>query len=288
MTALPSAQALALPPPDLQLHLISDSDTDVDQCYRPGSRRPSNVSLSRKTNDPFSPQGFTMLTRLFFSSSNRIRSCPQLAVQKNNDSPCCDMAPITDNQGNIIHMCPALKTNLYVDVAEPDTGGIRSAASTPTPPSSPGSRRNYVVSSSCVSKFQTCPCETVLPSTTALGIQTNTYSVDSQKDRLDGWLPLGNENLQQHDTSYLRNSCSNSNFPVGDFSQQLLDDNNSEVEDGSSVHINGRFPSHGCYHYFQDTSLDDSIDKCNRWLQSLHINTADKVKSRSHIQLPTA
>lgn len=50
MTALRSAQASGPPLPGLQLHLIGDSDGDVDPCCRSGARRPSNVSLSRSVS----------------------------------------------------------------------------------------------------------------------------------------------------------------------------------------------------------------------------------------------
>lgn len=34
------------------------------------------------------------------------------------------------------------------------------------------------------------------------------------------------------------------------------------------------------------SSADDSVEKCHRWLQGLKLTKADKMKSRSHIQLP--
>ncbi|BFY99013.1 hypothetical protein BsWGS_02053 [Bradybaena similaris] len=277
MTALRSAQASGHPPPDLQLHLIGDSDGVVDPCCRSGARRPSNVSLSR------------------------IRSCPQLAVLINNDqdSP-SDMAPMTDDQGNILYMCPALRNHLCVDIAEPDSGGIRSTASTPTPPSTPISRRNYVISSSCISKSKTHSSEAVPPFAPLLHVQhkpnsvleTTNLSIDSRTEHLNGWVPLGNENLQHCDRCHVVNSGSSKDFHFHGLSQHQLDDENaSDADDGSSTHTNERFPSPADHHHYHNdfhVALDDdSIEKCNRWLKGLRIRAVDKVKSRSHIQLST-
>lgn len=210
------------------------------------------------------------------------------------------MAPITDHQGNILYMYPALRNQLCVDIAQPDNGGIRSAASTPTPPSTPISRRNYAVTSSCISKSKTHGSDAVQPFAALLHVQhkpnsvleTTNLSIDRHTEHLDGWVPLGNENLQHIDKCHAMDSGNSADFHFRGLSQQQLDDENgSDADDGSSAH-NERFPSqaghHNCHNNFHIALGNDSIDKCNKWLQGLQISAVDKVKSRSHIQLSLA
>ncbi|XP_012944737.1 uncharacterized protein LOC106013452 [Aplysia californica] len=283
------------PPPDLQLQLIVDDDM-LDEEHGAGSRRPSTASLSR------------------------FRSCPHLAsvVNSSQDSPGSDMAPITDHEGNIIHTTPATQNTLQVDGLKPEPGGVRSAVATPTPPSTPGSsRRRDPMTSSFASRSQSqsngvSPASTPKLSRrsradTGGGAGSNhiprTYSADSHgcKDDSDsadgaGFFALGGQPFKDdnvlkrfQDATSPRDTGSTSHLPFGD-SLDLLDaDRLSDTDDASSMHVTRRQARHHHqleqHHHYQDTS-DDSVDKCNRWLQSLKLNKSDKIKSRSHIQLP--
>jgi hypothetical protein len=57
-----------------------------------------------------------------------------------------------------------------------------------------------------------------------------------------------------------------------------IEDRMTATEDGASTPIGERGPR-----YHGDA---DSMDKCARWLQSLKMTSSDRLKSRSHIQLP--
>ena len=56
-----------------------------------------------------------------------------------------------------------------------------------------------------------------------------------------------------------------------------IDGRLTTTEDGTSTPVGGERR----YHADQD-----SMDKCARWLQGLKMTSSDRLKSRSHIQLP--
>ncbi|KAK3743199.1 hypothetical protein RRG08_064052 [Elysia crispata] len=281
----------AVPPPDLQLHLVTDYD-DMEDNLGAGSRRPSTASLSR------------------------FRSCPQLAaLNSSQDSPGSDMAPMTDSDGNILHTSPAIRNSLYVEQpGMPELGGgIRSAANTPTPPSTPGSRRRGCAggdpmtasftsrSASVAHSNGGSPCSTPkLQRRFKLDQEGRTFSADAGNSadpfsfppREDSWQPLmadcGSSRGYGNGNTIARGLSSN-NFD--DFPDHgLEDDRVSMTDDGSSMHVCGRLSHRDHHHrqlgFYQPGPPDDSTDKCSRWLQSLKLSKADKVKSRSHIQLP--
>ncbi|XP_059146081.1 uncharacterized protein LOC131933317 [Physella acuta] len=280
MAKLPPTQTLApAPPPDLQLQLIVDADDDINDRNGAGQRRPSTASLSR------------------------FRSCPQLASVMNasQDSPGSDMAPMTDHDGNIIHTAPTVRNSLYVDLPRLESGSLRSAAGTPTPPSTPGSKRRDPMTSSYNSRSNGAS-----PSSTpklSRRFETRTSSDDSQGMTFEcgaAALPLKEENLLRLEELCGRESL---RFPHFDDTPDHAGDDVSDTDDGSSMHVSGRLahrhphPHHRQHHqhqmnhqhqpnHYPQPPGDDSVDKCSRWLQSLKLNKSDKIKSRSHIQLP--
>ncbi|GFO07757.1 hypothetical protein PoB_003426200 [Plakobranchus ocellatus] len=288
MAAPPTAPPA--PPPDLQLHLVTDYDDSIDDNSGAGPRRPSTASLSR------------------------FRSCPHLAAMNNSqDSPGSDMAPMTDNEGNILHTTPATRNSLYVE--EPghfeSNAGIRSAANTPTPPSTPGSRRRGVGGDPMTASFNSSsaiPNNGDSPSSTPklqrrfkLDQEGRTFSADAGAFADTFGFPVREDSWQLTQAECCSSSRGDGNGNtitrglssnnIEDFPEQSFDDDRvSGTDDASSMHVCGRL-SHRNHHHrqfglYQPGAADDSADKCSRWLQSLKLNRADKVKSRSHIQLP--
>ena len=227
------------------------------------------------------------------------------------------MAPMTDCEGNILHTSPATRNSLYVEQPGlPDQGGsIRSAANTPTPPSTPGSRRRggggcgdpmtasfTSRSASVVHSNGGSPCSTPkLQRRFKLDQEGRTFSADAGAaldpfgfpPREDTWQPPLGECCSSlrgdGNGNTIRRGLSSNNFD--DIPDQSLDDDRvSMTDDGSSMHVCGRLShrsqQHRQFGLYQPGAPDDSADKCSRWLQSLKLSRADKVKSRSHIQLP--
>ncbi|CAL1549130.1 unnamed protein product [Lymnaea stagnalis] len=223
-------------------------------------------------------------------------------MNTSQDSPGSDMAPITDQDGNIMHTAPTVRNSLYVDLPRIESGSLRSAAGTPTPPSTPGSKRRDPMTTSYNSRSNGAS-----PSSTpklSRRFDTRTYSGDSQGIVIDcsgggggassAGLPLKEENLQRLEELCGRDSAGHRHLPGDECHNEHCteDDRVSDTEDGgSSMHVSGRLAhrhhhQHHQNHYHPGSAGDDSVDKCNRWLQSLKLNKSDKIKSRSHIQLP--
>ncbi|GFR80753.1 hypothetical protein ElyMa_004052400 [Elysia marginata] len=297
----------AAPPPDLQLHLVTDYD-DMEENMGAGPRRPSTASLSR----------WDILRIVSCSVWDKIvqiqfRSCPQLAaLNSSQDSPGSDMAPMTDSEGNMLHTSPATRNCLYVEqpsLPHP-AGGIRSTTNTPTPPSTPGSRRRGYGGGDPMTASFTSRSNSVIHSNNGspssspklqrrfkLDQEGRTYSADAGASadpfgfplREDGWQPECCSSRGDGNAKTITRGLSSNNFD--DFPDQNLEDERvSMTDDGSSMHVYGRLAHQDQHHrhfgFYQPGNADDSADKCSRWLQSLKLSKADKVKSRSHIQLP--
>lgn len=238
--------------PGLQLELVDSDDEPFDDGPG-GARRPSTASLSR------------------------FRSCPQLssADSHGQDSPGSDEHPfgaeLCVGSHHPGHGSPRARQRVRQD--ESSAAGGRSQ--TPTPPSTPGSRRSHV------SMEKSLGTRGELPSGSKL----------VGRARLEHAL-LGRTASTDHDPglrfsvddNFLRADVDRSSergSRLSEFFEEppdiSIDDRMTATEDGAST------PAGGADRRFH---ADESMDKCARWLQSLKMTSSDRLKSRSHIQLP--
>lgn len=242
--------------PGLQLQLVDSDDEPLEEgavC----ARRPSTASLSR------------------------FRSCPQLSSA---DASMGQDSPASDDHFAGAELCVgghlpqsgsprARHRPFYVD------SGAGGRSQTPTPPSTPGSRRSHQSL-----KESTGPGSggggAAAARMAARGrmdqntLLSRTASTDSQHHD-NPWRPLEENHLRLDDQASDRGSRHMSEF-FDEPPDISIDDRLTATEDGASAAAGGE----GRY------QADDSMDKCARWLQSLKMTSSDRLKSRSHIQLP--
>ena len=242
----------------LRLELL-DPEEDEDLLNDGGnsSRRPSTCSLSR------------------------YRSCPQLIPPQEEISPMCDI--ILDSDINVRvssgdhDISPGDCSRLVLG-----ENGLRSG--TPTPPSTPGSKRSHP---SYRDSSRASPESTPVFSRRAKKDLPSFHMMSSSGDSIghEGLsysgvsfqTPMRDENnlLRLEDFNERNIKCFSSRQPppvIGDV------DRFSDPGDDYS-----RISNNQHYHHTTD---EESHDKCERWLQGLKITRADKLKSRSHIELP--
>jgi len=209
--------------------------------------------------------------------SCRYSSCPQLAevdteLQETFERTVDDISTnkcSVDRESRVLIQGPSplLQKRGYLDNGQ--------VSDTPTPPSSPKSRRSYMSSrdsllSSPEKTFVSSPLAS--PRLLLRGqIVKNEINIESSIDNANAkqaghtseTLPLNVENVSKL-----------LNLPGCEESKQISDI--TDVKPGTD---RKRRPT-----LTQEAS--ESLNKCETWLQGLHITPADKIKSRSHIQLP--
>ncbi|KAK7109996.1 uncharacterized protein [Littorina saxatilis] len=250
MTTRPGGQDST---PGLRLDLVDSDDEPLDEGAG-GARRPSTASLSR------------------------FRSCPQLSSADTHGQD----SPGSDDMG--------MGSELCVNNAHFTQGSPRSRerqrhrddterSQTPTPPSTPGSRRSHMTMKEALAK--------------GAGGESGAYATSKALSRArlehallgraastdaDPALRLMDENFlrSEGDTGSERGSRHLSEFfeEPPDIS---IDERMTATEDGAST------PGGAQRRYQGD---QDSMDKCARWLQGVKMTSRDRLKSRSHIQLP--
>ncbi|KAL8622385.1 hypothetical protein ACOMHN_041713 [Nucella lapillus] len=242
--------------PGLQLYLVDSDDEPLDE-RDGGSRRPSTASLSR------------------------FRSCPQLSSADTHaqDSPGSDDhglgAELCVGSVQFTHGSPRPRQRYHRD----------DLSQTPTPPSTPGSRRSHTSikdapSSSAAGKgggggVDSAAVAAALPR--ALGRARREHAFLGRTCSTD--TPA----FQFYDDNHLRSDDQQSGSrPLSEFNEEppevSIDGRLTSTEDGALTPL-GR---ERVYHHTDQ----DSMDKCARWLQSLKMTSGDRLKSRSHIQLP--
>ncbi|XP_046338084.2 uncharacterized protein LOC124119575 [Haliotis rufescens] len=245
----------------MRLELLEpDDDDDMLEEGSTASRRPSTCSLSR------------------------FRSCPQLAaVAQEQISPGMDVVSLDDDAAATAS--PTLRQRLHIE-------DLDRRSTTPTPPSTPGSRRSHLSlkeSSNRVSGLS--PTSTPKLSRRSMRDFKHVGRTSSGDSATQDHMSFSSTGVQisLRDENVLRSDDFSDRFskPQSDMFEGPpeinIEDRLSDIEDSerpsSAQH---RYHHHHSHHAVSD----DSHDKCQRWLQSLKITRADRIKSRSHIQLP--
>ncbi|KAK3095846.1 hypothetical protein FSP39_019934 [Pinctada imbricata] len=224
-------------------------DGEEDDMIRDMNRRGSNVSLSR------------------------FRSCPQLIDEDGSISNQAFESVADDsvkmNQNNRSRS-PRVLRRFQLDQAAPP------GSATPTPPSTPRSRRSFFSQKDSPStpNHGLSPASTprlmrknhVFPASSRGSSFDSNRSVDDSKH-----VPLSEENLQKHDVI------------VKDGEKSQTKSDNSKKEGDQNV---GPKLGHGHRAHLQHQPHGEELqNKCEMWLQTLNISQKDKIKSRSQIQL---
>ncbi|XP_050396960.1 uncharacterized protein LOC126815389 isoform X2 [Patella vulgata] len=231
--------------------LLELRDYEEDEMYGPeagnSSRRPSTSSLSR------------------------YRSCPQLASALSKpDSPGSDLLTIDEPSTDDI------SPNISRTFQSPDSD----RSCTPTPPSSPGSRRSDT--SKSIPGNTTPSWDPSSPSSTPKlhrrARKEHKYdriaSTESAPREINLRLPLREDTSSRFDRRRERDSKTFSDL-YDSPPDVSIDYRVSETSDDDSIKYHG-----------QNHLPDDGRDKCERWLQTLKLSNADRIKSRSQMQLP--
>ncbi|XP_041369410.1 uncharacterized protein LOC121383441 [Gigantopelta aegis] len=246
----------------LRLELLDpEEDEDLLNDGTRSARRPSTCSLSR------------------------YRSCPQLIPPQEEVSPMCEI--ILDCDINV--RVSSANHDASSSVAgrrllRDENGELRSG--TPTPPSTPGSKRSQPSSFRDTSRAS--PGSTPLfsrrggsgrkdyPSFHRTSSSGESTGQDGQSySGVSLQTPLRDENnlLKFEDFNERNIKCFSRQPPVINDADRFSDPGDDYSRISNNQH----------YHHPTD---EESHDKCERWLQGLKITRADRLKSRSHIELP--
>ena len=178
------------------------------------------------------------------------------------------------------HGSPRARQRLYRD----DAAHAGGRSQTPTPPSTPGSRRSHVSLKDALGGGGARGAgETAAATSRAVGRARMDHARLGHTISMDG--QAIDPALRHLDDNYLRADDQGSDRgsrPLSEFFDDppdiSIDGRLTTTEDGASTPVGG-----GERRYHTD---QDSMDKCARWLQSLKMTSSDRLKSRSHIQLP--
>lgn len=260
MTSHPSRTVEGLTP-GLQLQLVDSDDDGMEDAAR-SARRPSTASLSR------------------------FRSCPQLcsADAHGQDSLENDEQDMGVDIGMGMQHSSTASPRARQRVVRDDNMAV-GRSETPTPPSTPGSRRSHLsLKESLASGARgpgggttSSPGGAMRPSGRAradLALLGRVHSTDSPPFE-GSFRQLDDNHLRPDEQESERWSRHASEF-IEEPPEISIDDRMTATEDGTANLTDGECRYHA----------DDSMDKCARWLQSLKMSSSDRLKSRSHIQLP--
>ncbi|CAC5400837.1 unnamed protein product [Mytilus coruscus] len=220
--------------------LTVDTSDDEDDLIHDGKRRGSNVSLSR------------------------FRSCPQLLDEVENQQRSQRFEQTTDD--SCTHILKQLSPFSPIGDTKFFEQNGRVGSETPTPPSSPKSRKSLL----SLRESQSTGANQSPTSTPRLlrrsYIQRSSLSRGSSADSPSGSrtnsISLTEENIRHHEVN-------------ADLSQMIIAHPDKKIDSKTLIkhkHIHGH--------------SDETQIKCEQWLQTLNVSKPDKIKSRSHIQLP--
>ncbi|KAK7508556.1 hypothetical protein BaRGS_00000122 [Batillaria attramentaria] len=242
--------------PGLQLELV-DSDDEPFEDGAGGARRPSTASLSR------------------------FRSCPQLSSADTHaqDSPGSDDHPFGAELCVTGHHPGQGSPRAHQKFQRDEGGAAGGRSQTPTPPSTPGSRRSHVSLEKSLGpggKGENASG----PASKLVGrarMEHALFGRTASTDHDSGFRFASDDNYLRADIE----QSSERGSRLSEFFEEppdiSIDDRLTATEDGAST------PAGAADRRFH---ADESMDKCARWLQSLKMTSSDRLKSRSHIQLP--
>ncbi|XP_033756852.1 uncharacterized protein LOC117339399 [Pecten maximus] len=245
--------------------LNDDEDEDAIHDIR---RRGSNVSLSR------------------------YRSCPQLLDELNiNKGQIQSFETTVDDSANLGNkISPQSPVPLMRRHFQFDQNGMPGSA-TPTPPSTPRSR----LSVHSQRDSPSTPVQGSSPVSTPRLLHrphlsrpslSRDSSADSQNDSKNNFthVPFTEDVTRRHDhgsSTTVTASPQRPGMARGDGT------GTAEVTGlGGHRKLSAQLNYLGPSIITGDPSTECNQDKCEKWLQSLHLSKPDKIKSRSHIQLP--
>ncbi|XP_048745865.1 uncharacterized protein LOC125658606 [Ostrea edulis] len=242
---------------------VGDYLSDEEQDFSDTNRRGSNVSLSR------------------------VRSCPQLLEEYDGRQIEQSFENIVDDNISApgIQDCRSPRSPMVAQGFQFQSTCLTPGSATPTPPSSPESQR----SSLSQRGIPDTPVQNNSPITTPK-IRRGSYSwranisQGSSVESLDNdrnipnvknniKTALNSENLQKHERLSMtaqHNLNTSDNKCYDTLQPGLVCDKNIRPKSTSP----------------QSQGEGELQSKCEMWLQTLNISQGDKIKSRSHIQLP--
>lgn len=217
--------------------LVVDNSDDEDDLIHDGKRRGSNVSLSR------------------------FRSCPQLLDELNTQHPQRFEQTTDDSCTYVLKQASAFAPLTDTRQFYEHNGQIGSE--TPTPPSSPKSRRSLISlkesQSTGANQSPTSTPRLLRRSCLHRSSLSRGSSADSQNGSRNNSIVLTEDSIRRHDVNT-------------DLSQTLVVHQDKKLDSIKLKHVHGH--------------SDETQLKCEQWLQTLSVSKPDKIKSRSHIQLP--
>jgi hypothetical protein len=242
---------------------IGNYVSEEEHDFRDKNRRGSNVSLSR------------------------VRSCPQLLEEFDGRQTEQSFENVVDDNigAPVLQDCRSPRSPIVAQGFQFQPTCVTPGSATPTPPSSPESQR----SSLSQKRIPTTPVQNNSPITTPK-IRRGSYSwranvsQGSSIESLDNdrnipnvknniKMALNSENLQKHDrlsVTAQHNLNTEENKCMDTLQAGLVCDKNFRSKSTSP----------------QGQGEGELHSKCEMWLQTLNISQGDKIKSRSHIQLP--
>ena len=246
-------------------------------------RKPTHLQVSRKLSrggddddDIYDMEEYYNLQERRGSSQSmsRYNSCPQLADVEEDLQECFEKTvdDINTNVGALSHdltytgtthsRSPLLQRKQYLENGQ--------VSDTPTPPSTPKSRRSIISSRDSLlsSPDKTFVSTSPFASPRLLlrkQMQLSALGRDSSEDS------LSELNVKQAELS-VENVNRFAEIQSGDDIQKVKSDGRKAKAPVVTVthHVGER----------------DTLNKCENWLQTLNIAKQDRIKSRSHIQLP--
>ncbi|XP_069139060.1 uncharacterized protein [Argopecten irradians] len=232
-------------------------------------------------------------------SLSRYRSCPQLLDEINKGQVQSFETTVDDSQAGLgTKLSPQSPVPLMRRQFQFDQNGMPGSA-TPTPPSTPRSRMSVHSQRDSPST----PVQGSSPVSTPRLIHrphlsrpslSRDSSAESQNDSRNGFIsdsknnfahvPLSEDVTRRHEhgsSTTVTASPQRPGVARGD-GTGTADVTGSGLHRKLSTQLNYLGPSV----ISGDPSTECNQDKCEKWLQSLHLSKPDKIKSRSHIQLP--
>ncbi|OWF53184.1 uncharacterized protein LOC110446747 [Mizuhopecten yessoensis] len=230
-------------------------------------------------------------------SLSRYRSCPQLLDELNlNKGQMQSFESTADDSARLVNkLSPQSPVPLMRRHFQFDQNGMPGSA-TPTPPSTPQSRRSVhsqrdspstpVQGSSPVST----PRLLHRPHLSRPSLSRDS-SADSQNDSRNGVHSESRNNLTHvpftEDMAKRHEHASSTTVTASPLKPGVARGDGTEVTSfGGHRKLSAQLNYLGPSIITGDPSTECSQDKCEKWLQSLHLSKPDKIKSRSHIQLP--
>ncbi|XP_060069480.1 uncharacterized protein LOC132549559 [Ylistrum balloti] len=233
-------------------------------------------------------------------SLSRYRSCPQLLDELNvSKGQIQSFETTVDDSARLGNkLSPQSPVPLMRKHFQFDQNGMPGSA-TPTPPSTPRSRRSVHSQRDSPST----PVQGSSPMSTPRLLHrphlsrpslSRDSSADSQNDSRNGFISDSKNNFTHvpftDDVTRRQEHASSTTVTASPQRPGMARGDGTGTTEGTGLgghrKLSAQLNYLGPSIISGDPSTECNQDKCEKWLQSLHLSKPDKIKSRSHIQLP--